>query len=58
VDGVFGTYNVSMVKKSQAMIVGAWAVRNSRQVGPQRRGTGSSPAFFRICHPVEVALLH
>jgi hypothetical protein len=28
---------------------------NSRQVGPQRRGAGSSPARFRIHHTVEGA---
>ena len=39
---------VSTVKKSQAMIPLAWAVRNCRQVGPARRGAGSMPAAVRI----------
>jgi hypothetical protein len=34
--------------RSQARIPWAWAVRNSRQVGPVRRGAGSSPAAVRI----------
>ena len=46
---------MSMVKKSQATIAAAWALSNSRQVGPQRRGAGSSPARFRIHHTVEGA---
>lgn len=32
-----------MVKKSQARIVWAWLVRNCFQVGPYRRGAGSTP---------------
>ena len=38
-----------------ARIAWACAERNSRQVGPDRRGAGSSPAFFRIVHTVEAA---
>jgi hypothetical protein len=44
-----------MGKKSVAMVSSAWAVRNSRQVGPQRRGTGSTPAV-KISHTVEAAI--
>src|SRR5690349_23464994 len=32
-----------------------WADRNWRQVGPDRRGAGSSPAFFMIFQTVEAA---
>jgi hypothetical protein len=38
---------VSVVKKSQARIVWACEVRNWRQVGPARRGAGSTPAWFK-----------
>ncbi len=34
---------VSRWKKSAAMIPSAWAVRNARQPGPERRGAGSMP---------------
>jgi hypothetical protein len=34
----------------------ACAVRNWRQVGPDRRGVGSRPASRRICHTVEAAM--
>ena len=37
----------------QARIPWAWAVRNSRQVGPVRRGAGSRPAVVRIRQTVE-----
>src|SRR6266542_1102744 len=35
---------LSTVKKSQATMLAAWARRNSRQLGPDRRGAGSSLA--------------
>jgi hypothetical protein len=41
---------VVTVKKSQAIIDRAWAVRNCRQVGPDRRGAGSTPAWCRTFH--------
>jgi cysteine desulfurase len=44
------------VKESAAMTPWAWAVRNSRQVGPVRRGTGSMPAWCRIRQTVEWAM--
>jgi hypothetical protein len=44
---------VSRWKRSQARIAWAWAVRNSRQVGPVRRGGGSRPAVVRIRDTVE-----
>jgi hypothetical protein len=34
---------VSTVKKSQASIVVAWALRNSPHVGPDLSGVGSRP---------------
>ncbi|MER7589697.1 hypothetical protein ABTW72_19395 [Micromonospora sp. NPDC127501] len=43
------------MKKSHASIVRAWAVRNCRQVGPDRRGAGSMPAWWRIFHTVLAA---
>jgi hypothetical protein len=46
---------VSIVKKSQARIVCAWAVRNCCQVGPERRGAGSIPAWWRIFQTVLAA---
>jgi hypothetical protein len=36
--------DVSTVKRSQARMPRAWAVRNCFQVGPVRRGAGSTPA--------------
>jgi hypothetical protein len=47
------TYNVfsrivSTVKKSVARMPQAWALRNSDQVGPSRRGAGPSPSARRI----------
>lgn len=41
---------VSICKKPTAMMPWAWFVRNSRQVGPARRGAGSMPAAWRIFH--------
>jgi hypothetical protein len=38
------------------MIPSAWVVRNSRQVGPERRGAGSTPAAWRISQTVEAAM--
>jgi hypothetical protein len=43
------------VKKSHARIASAWERRNCGQVGADRRGAGSIPAFFRISHTVEAA---
>lgn len=42
----------SMWTKSQAMMPSACAVRNSRHVGPLRRGAGSMPAAVRISQTV------
>jgi hypothetical protein len=47
------TYNrlsstVSTTRKSQAMIACAWAARNSRHVGPARRGAGAMPKDQRL----------
>jgi hypothetical protein len=36
---------------ASAMMLSAWAVRNSRQVGPHRRGPESAPASCRIVRP-------
>lgn len=47
---------VSTVKKSQARIVWAWAVRNCCQVGPVRRGAGLTPARCRIFQTVLAAI--
>lgn len=47
---------VSRWKKSTAMMPSAWAVRNSRQVGPVRRGAGSMPAAWRIAQTVDAAI--
>lgn len=54
------TYNrwsssVSTQKKSVARMPCAWAVRNCRQLGPSRRGAGSTPARFKIDHTVLAA---
>lgn len=38
------------------MMPSAWAARNSRQVGPDRRGAGAMPAAFKILQTVEVAI--
>ncbi|WP_231929529.1 hypothetical protein [Micromonospora inositola] len=43
------------MKKSQDSIVCAWAARNCFQVGPDRRGAGSTPALWRIFHTVLAA---
>ncbi len=43
-------------KKSAAMIPSARAARNSRQVGPARRGAGPVPAASRISRTVEAAI--
>jgi hypothetical protein len=47
---------VSRWKKSAAMMPSAWAVRNSRQLGPDRRGAGSKPAAVRISQTVDGAI--
>lgn len=44
---------VSTLKKSHAMIPLAWERRNSAQLGPERRGAGSSPWRLRIDHTVD-----
>jgi hypothetical protein len=46
----------SAVKKSHARIASAWDRRNCGQVGTDRRGAGSIPAFLRISHTVEAAI--
>src|ERR1035438_4223207 len=46
----------SAVKKSHAGIASAWERRNCGQVGTDRRGAGSIPAFLRISHTVEAAI--
>jgi hypothetical protein len=46
---------VSTCRKSTARIPAAWACRNCRQVGPDRRGAGSMPATRRISHTVDGA---
>ena len=46
---------VSTCRKSTARIPAAWACRNCRQVGPERRGAGSMPAARRISHTVDGA---
>ena len=47
---------VSPCTRSTARTAWAWAVRNWRQVGPDRRGAGSMPASCGICHTVEAAM--
>jgi hypothetical protein len=39
------------------MIRWAWADKNSLQVGPLRCGAGSIPAYLKISHTVEYAIL-
>ena len=46
---------VSTCRKSTARIPAAWARRNCRQVGPERRGAGSTPAACRISQTVDGA---
>ena len=48
----------STVKKSHARTASACARRNWDQVGEVRRGAGSIPAFFRISHAVDAAILY
>ena len=48
---------VSTCRKSTARIPAAWAVRNCRHVGPERRGAGSMPAARRISHTVDGAIV-
>ena len=36
----------------------ACAARNARQVRPDRRGVGSTPVSWRICHTVDGATLY
>ena len=43
---------VSTVRKSQAIIPAAWALRNSLQESPARLGAGSMPSSLRIDHTV------
>jgi hypothetical protein len=45
------------IEKSHARIPSAWARRNSPQAGPELRGAGSIPAFFKIAHTVDGAIL-
>jgi hypothetical protein len=45
-----------MCRKSHAMRPSACAVRNSRHVGPLRRGAGSTPAAVRISQTVVVPI--
>src|ERR1019366_6422944 len=45
----------STCRKSAATIPAAWACRNCRQLGPERRGAGLMPAARRISHTVEGA---
>jgi hypothetical protein len=47
---------VSRCRKSAAMMPWAWAVRNWRQVGPERCGAGSMPAACRISQTVDGAI--
>jgi hypothetical protein len=47
---------VSTWKKSHAISPFAWAARNSAQVGPDRRGDGSTPWSFRIAQTLEGAM--
>src|SRR5258707_14002938 len=46
---------VSTCRKSTATIPAAWACRNCRQLGPDRRGAGSMPEARRIYHIVDGA---
>jgi hypothetical protein len=46
---------VSTCRKSTARIPAAWACKNCRHVGPERRGAGSMPAARRISHTVDGA---
>ena len=46
---------MSTCRKSTATIPAAWACRNCRQLGPERRGAGLMPAARRISHTVEGA---
>jgi hypothetical protein len=46
---------VSTWAKSTARIVRAWVARNCFQVGPERRGDGSTPAVLRIFQTVAAA---
>ena len=48
---------VSTCRKSTARIPSAWARRNCRQVGPERRGAGSMPAACRIFQTVDGAIV-
>ncbi len=48
-------YTVSTCRKSTARIPAAWACRNCRQVGPDRRGAGSMPAARGISRTVDGA---
>ena len=43
------------MKKSSAKMPCACDRKNSGQPGPSRRGAGSIPALFRICHTVDAA---
>ena len=48
---------VSTCRKSTATIPAAWACKNCRQVGPARRGAGSTPAARRISQTVDGATI-
>jgi hypothetical protein len=52
-----GKSNRSTLKKSQAKIPSAWARKNSPHAGPDLRGAGSIPAFFKIAQTVDGAIL-
>jgi hypothetical protein len=47
---------VSTCTKSMAKTALAWAVRNWRQLGPDRPGVGSRPASWRICPTGEAVI--
>jgi hypothetical protein len=47
---------VSRWNRSPARIPWAWAVRNSRQVCPVRRGAGFTPVVVRISHTVDAPI--
>ncbi len=47
---------MSTLKKSHAINPFACAVRNSAQVGPDRRGDGSMPWCFKIAQTLDAAM--
>jgi hypothetical protein len=48
---------VSIVKKSQATIPAACASRNVVHDSDDRLGAGSMPAFLRVAHTVDAAMV-